>query len=94
MEDFALPRIITEITGQTTVPIGDGVIATKDTVLGRSIFFLMNIFSKIFFIRLSIPVYNDLLLIDVVIFKVMKSARNYGIHTPPTLTWPWMVWRL
>ena len=39
LEDFALPRIITEITGQTTVPIGDGVIATKDTVLGRSIFF-------------------------------------------------------
>ena len=35
LEDFALPRIVTEITGQTTVPIGDGVIATKDTVLGK-----------------------------------------------------------
>jgi len=37
LEDFALPRIITEITGQSTVPIGDGVIATKDTVLGYEI---------------------------------------------------------
>ena len=36
LEDFALPRIITEITGQSTVPIGDGVIATKDTVLGNT----------------------------------------------------------
>ena len=33
LEDFALPRMIREITGQDTVPIGDGAIATRDTVL-------------------------------------------------------------
>jgi len=37
LEDYALPRLITEVTGQTTVPFGDGVIATKDTVLGYEI---------------------------------------------------------
>ena len=37
LEDLALPRIITEVAGQTTVPIGDGVLALKDTVLGYEI---------------------------------------------------------
>ena len=37
LEEFALPRIITEVTGQTTVPIGDGVLALADTVLGYEI---------------------------------------------------------
>ena len=37
LEDFSLPRMITELTGQTTVPFGDGVIALKDTVLGYEI---------------------------------------------------------
>jgi len=37
LEELALPRIITEVTGQTTVPIGDGVLALKDTVLGYEI---------------------------------------------------------
>ena len=27
LEELALPRIITEVTGQTIVPIGDGVLA-------------------------------------------------------------------
>ncbi|MEM7800173.1 MAG: nitrilase-related carbon-nitrogen hydrolase, partial [Chloroflexota bacterium] len=34
LEEHALPRSITAITGQTHVPIGDGVIATADTVIG------------------------------------------------------------
>lgn len=33
-EEFWLPRIISGITGQTTVPFGDCVLATKDTVVG------------------------------------------------------------
>ena len=37
LEELALPRIITEVTGQTSVPIGDGVLALKDTVLGYEI---------------------------------------------------------
>jgi len=37
LEDYALPRIITEITHQSKVPFGDGVIATKDTVIGYEI---------------------------------------------------------
>jgi len=34
LEDHLLPRIIREVTGQQTVPIGDGVLATIDTCLG------------------------------------------------------------
>jgi len=37
LEDFILPRIITEVTGQTTIPIGDGVLGLRDTVLGYEI---------------------------------------------------------
>jgi len=37
VEDHQLPRMIKEITGQTVVPFGDGVIATKDTCLGSEI---------------------------------------------------------
>lgn len=37
VEDHALPRMIQEITGQTLVPIGDGVISTRDTVLGTEL---------------------------------------------------------
>ena len=37
LEDYRLPRMITELTGQLTVPFGDGVIALKDTVLGYEI---------------------------------------------------------
>jgi len=37
VEDFILPRMITEVTGQSSVPIGDGVLATKDTVIGYEI---------------------------------------------------------
>jgi NAD+ synthase (glutamine-hydrolysing) len=36
-EEFYLPRMITAITGQHTVPIGDAVIATKDTCIGYEI---------------------------------------------------------
>ncbi|CAG8529413.1 123_t:CDS:10 [Diversispora eburnea] len=34
VEEYYLPRIIRDITGQTTVPIGDAVIATIDTCVG------------------------------------------------------------
>ncbi|MGB1253879.1 MAG: NAD(+) synthase [Candidatus Promineifilaceae bacterium] len=37
VEDHALPRSIQEITGQTIVPLGDGVISTRDTVLGTDL---------------------------------------------------------
>ncbi|KND00979.1 NAD+ synthetase [Spizellomyces punctatus DAOM BR117] len=37
VEDFHLPRIIQEITGQFTVPFGDAVISTRDTVLGTEL---------------------------------------------------------
>ncbi|KAL0276498.1 UNVERIFIED_CONTAM: hypothetical protein PYX00_004057 [Menopon gallinae] len=37
LEDFYLPRMITQITRQITVPIGDAVIATRDTCLGFEI---------------------------------------------------------
>ena len=37
LEEFILPRIITEVTGQTQVPIGDGVLGLRDTVLGYEI---------------------------------------------------------
>ena len=33
-EEFWLPRIISDVTGQDTVPFGDAVVATKDTVIG------------------------------------------------------------
>ena len=33
-EDFYLPRLLSDITGQTTVPFGDGVLVTMDTVFG------------------------------------------------------------
>lgn len=37
IEDYFLPRMITAITDQTTVPIGDAVLATKDTCIGFEI---------------------------------------------------------
>ncbi|XP_072941486.1 glutamine-dependent NAD(+) synthetase isoform X1 [Epargyreus clarus] len=37
VEDYYLPRMIANITNQTTVPIGDAVIATKDTCIGFEI---------------------------------------------------------
>ncbi|XP_070564426.1 glutamine-dependent NAD(+) synthetase-like [Ptychodera flava] len=37
VEDYCLPRMISEITGQRTVPIGDGVISTLDTCIGSEI---------------------------------------------------------
>jgi len=37
VEDYYLPRMITEISGQTKVPFGDGVLATRDTVVGFEI---------------------------------------------------------
>ena len=36
-EDFFLPRIIQEVTGQSKVPIGDAVISTLDTCIGYEI---------------------------------------------------------
>ncbi len=33
-EDFYLPRLLSDITGQTVVPFGDGVMVTMDTVFG------------------------------------------------------------
>ncbi|CAG0881319.1 unnamed protein product [Darwinula stevensoni] len=36
-EEHFLPRIISSITGQSTAPIGDAVIATKDTCIGFEI---------------------------------------------------------
>jgi len=37
LEEHYLPRMIREITEQTTVPFGDGVIATIDTVIGTEL---------------------------------------------------------
>ncbi|XP_060531013.1 glutamine-dependent NAD(+) synthetase isoform X2 [Cylas formicarius] len=37
VDDFYLPRMITSITGQKTVPIGDAVISTLDTCIGFEI---------------------------------------------------------
>jgi NAD+ synthase (glutamine-hydrolysing) len=37
LEEHYLPRMIREITEQTTVPFGDGVIATNDTVIGTEL---------------------------------------------------------
>lgn len=36
-EEYFLPRMISEITGQVTVPFGDGVISTLDTCIGTEI---------------------------------------------------------
>lgn len=36
LEEFSLPRMITEITGQTTVPIGDGVLALRYSTCSNS----------------------------------------------------------
>ncbi|KAK7065400.1 Glutamine-dependent NAD(+) synthetase [Halocaridina rubra] len=37
VEDHYLPRMISKITGQVTVPFGDAVIATRDTCIGYEI---------------------------------------------------------
>jgi len=37
IEEFYLPRIIQDITGQSKVPIGDAVLALQDTVIGYEI---------------------------------------------------------
>lgn len=37
MEDYFLPRMISQITGQTVVPFGDAVISTRDTCVGFEI---------------------------------------------------------
>ncbi|NWZ92335.1 NADE synthetase, partial [Nesospiza acunhae] len=37
VEEYFLPRIIQEVTGQETVPFGDAVLATKDTCVGTEI---------------------------------------------------------
>ncbi|XP_004927820.1 glutamine-dependent NAD(+) synthetase [Bombyx mori] len=37
VEDFYLPRMITAVTNQSTVPIGDAVISTRDTCIGFEI---------------------------------------------------------
>ncbi|XP_019406983.1 PREDICTED: glutamine-dependent NAD(+) synthetase isoform X4 [Crocodylus porosus] len=37
VEEYFLPRMIQEVTGQETVPFGDAVLATKDTCLGTEI---------------------------------------------------------
>ena len=34
VEEFTLPRMIQAITGQISVPIGDGAVSTRDTVVG------------------------------------------------------------
>lgn len=36
-EEFCLPRMISDQTGQRTVPIGDAVLSTKDTCIGYEI---------------------------------------------------------
>lgn len=36
-EDYPLPKILSEITGQATVPFGDGVLDTPDTCIGSEI---------------------------------------------------------
>uniref|UniRef100_UPI003AAE8758 glutamine-dependent NAD(+) synthetase-like n=1 Tax=Centroberyx gerrardi TaxID=166262 RepID=UPI003AAE8758 len=37
VEDYFLPRMIQEVTGQDTVPFGDCVLSTKDTCIGSEI---------------------------------------------------------
>lgn len=34
IEDHSLPRIIRDVTGQTLVPFGDGIVSTDDTAIG------------------------------------------------------------
>jgi len=36
-EEFYLPRMIRQLTGQETVPFGDAVISTRDTCIGFEI---------------------------------------------------------
>ena len=36
-EDYYLPRIVQEVTGQSTVTFGDCVLATTDTCIGSEI---------------------------------------------------------
>jgi NAD+ synthase (glutamine-hydrolysing) len=36
-EEFVLPKIITDITGQTTVSFGDAVVSTSDTTFGTEL---------------------------------------------------------
>jgi NAD+ synthase (glutamine-hydrolysing) len=33
-DEFALPRMVWELNGQVSVPFGDAVVATRDTVVG------------------------------------------------------------
>lgn len=37
MEDYFLPRMISQISNQTVVPFGDAVISTRDTCVGFEI---------------------------------------------------------
>lgn len=37
VEDYFLPRMISQITNQTVVPFGDAVISTRDTCIGFEI---------------------------------------------------------
>lgn len=37
MEDYFLPRMISQITNQTIVPFGEAVISTRDTCIGFEI---------------------------------------------------------
>ena len=37
VEDFHLPQMIQEVTGQFTVPIGDAIIQTKDAAIGNEV---------------------------------------------------------
>nr|XP_023675539.1 glutamine-dependent NAD(+) synthetase isoform X1 [Paramormyrops kingsleyae] len=37
VEEYFLPRMIQDVTGQETVPFGDGVLSTKDTCIGSEI---------------------------------------------------------
>lgn len=37
VEDYFLPRMISQITNQTVVPFGDAVISTRDTCVGFEI---------------------------------------------------------
>ncbi|KAI1895956.1 hypothetical protein AGOR_G00112110 [Albula goreensis] len=37
VEEYFLPRMLQDVTGQETVPFGDGVLSTKDTCIGSEI---------------------------------------------------------
>ncbi|KAI9096181.1 hypothetical protein DFS34DRAFT_157092 [Phlyctochytrium arcticum] len=37
LEDYYLPRMVSAITGQQTVPFGDAVVSTRDTVIGTEL---------------------------------------------------------